>query len=149
MGVVVNSKAKGDRGERALAKYLRGLGFYGARRSQQYSGRGSQADADVVSPCLPGVWLECKFGYPLKTFRPGLQLFTTAVEKARREAVESGRRWAIAWKPKYERTWRLTSEVTGRVETVEGDAEIERVLRTLNGDAFYGAGFTESGESGG
>jgi Holliday junction resolvase len=51
----MNSRAKGARGERELAKKLRELG-YSARRGQQYSG--ISGDADVVG--LPGIHIECK-----------------------------------------------------------------------------------------
>lgn len=51
----MNSRQKGARGERQLAKKLREYG-YDARRGQQYSG--SNGDADVVG--LPGIHIECK-----------------------------------------------------------------------------------------
>lgn len=53
---MTNSRAKGARGERALANYLKERG-YDARRGQQYSG--ANGDADVVG--LPGVHIECKW----------------------------------------------------------------------------------------
>lgn len=52
---MVNSRDKGARGERELARKLREYG-YGCRRGQQYSG--ANGDADVVG--LPGVHIECK-----------------------------------------------------------------------------------------
>lgn len=52
----MNSRAKGARGERALASKLREHGF-DARRGQQYSG--ANGDADVVG--LPGIHIECKW----------------------------------------------------------------------------------------
>lgn len=51
----MNSRQKGARGERQLAKKLREYG-YDTRRGQQYSG--SNGDADVVG--LPGIHIECK-----------------------------------------------------------------------------------------
>ena len=51
----MNSRQKGARGERELAKILRGYGF-DARRGQQYCG--ANGDADVVG--LPGIHIECK-----------------------------------------------------------------------------------------
>lgn len=51
----MNSRQKGARGERELAKRLRDYG-YEARRGQQYSG--ANGDADVVG--LPGIHIECK-----------------------------------------------------------------------------------------
>lgn len=52
---MTNSRAKGARGERELAKKLREYG-YESRRGQQYSGK--NGDADVVG--LPGIHIECK-----------------------------------------------------------------------------------------
>ena len=52
---MTNSRQKGKRGERDLAKRLQELGFE-ARRGQQYSG--ASGDADVVG--VPGVHIECK-----------------------------------------------------------------------------------------
>lgn len=51
----MNSKSKGAKGERELARVLRQYG-YDCRRGQQYSG--ANGDADVVG--LPGVHIECK-----------------------------------------------------------------------------------------
>lgn len=51
----MNSRQKGARGERELAKVLRSYG-YDSRRGQQYCG--ANGDADVVG--LPGVHIECK-----------------------------------------------------------------------------------------
>ena len=50
----MNSREKGKRGERELAKYLRDHGIE-SRRGQQYSGIGG---ADVVG--IPGIHIECK-----------------------------------------------------------------------------------------
>lgn len=51
----INSRQKGARGERELAKALREYG-YNCRRGQQYCG--TNGDADVVG--LPGLHIECK-----------------------------------------------------------------------------------------
>ena len=51
----MNSKQKGARGERELAKVLREYG-YECRRGQQYCG--ANGDADVLG--LPGIHIECK-----------------------------------------------------------------------------------------
>ena len=51
----MNSREKGARGERELAKALRSHG-YDSRRGQQYCG--ANGDADVVG--LPGIHIECK-----------------------------------------------------------------------------------------
>ena len=51
----INSRRKGAKGERELAKALREYG-YGTRRGQQYCG--ANGDADVVG--LPHIHIECK-----------------------------------------------------------------------------------------
>lgn len=51
----MNSRQKGCRGERDLAKKLREYG-YEARRGQQYNG--ADGSADVLG--LPGIHIECK-----------------------------------------------------------------------------------------
>ena len=56
----MNSRAKGARGERELARILRGYG-YDCRRGQQYCG--ANGDADVVG--LPGIHIECTRGQRL------------------------------------------------------------------------------------
>jgi len=52
---MVNSKAKGARGERELSSKLKEYG-YNTRRGQQYCG--ANGDADVVG--LEGIHIECK-----------------------------------------------------------------------------------------
>ena len=52
---MTNSRQKGARGERELAKVLRAEG-YECRRGQQFSA--ANGDPDVVG--LPGIWIECK-----------------------------------------------------------------------------------------
>lgn len=51
----MNSKQKGARGERELAKVLRAYGFE-TRRGHQYCG--ANGDADVIG--LPNIHIECK-----------------------------------------------------------------------------------------
>ena len=51
----MNSRDKGARGERELAKFLQEHGYF-ARRGQQYSGK--NGDADVEG--LEGIHIECK-----------------------------------------------------------------------------------------
>ena len=51
----MNSREKGKRGERELAKALREYG-YDCRRGEQYCG--ANGDADVVG--LPNIHIECK-----------------------------------------------------------------------------------------
>ena len=52
----MNSRAKGARGEREIAKILKDRGYGDARRSVQYCG--ANGDADVIG--LPGVHIEVK-----------------------------------------------------------------------------------------
>lgn len=52
---MINSRSKGARGERELARVLKEHG-YECRRGQQYCG--ASGDADVIG--LPGVHIECK-----------------------------------------------------------------------------------------
>jgi Holliday junction resolvase len=54
--MAINSRQKGARYERELAKAFRNEGYSGARRSVQYSG--ANGDADVVG--LPGIHVEAK-----------------------------------------------------------------------------------------
>lgn len=51
----MNSKAKGNRGERELANLLKSQGHENAKRGQQYCGIGQ---ADVVG--IEGIHIECK-----------------------------------------------------------------------------------------
>lgn len=53
---ITNSRAKGCRGERELAEFIRAAGFE-ARRGQQYSGL---SDSPDVVTSIPGVHFECK-----------------------------------------------------------------------------------------
>ena len=53
---MVNSRAKGKRGELEISKILKEHGYEDARRGQQYSG--FNGDADVVG--LPGYHIEVK-----------------------------------------------------------------------------------------
>ena len=55
--MAVNSKRKGDAGERELAKKLNEYGF-STRRSVQYNGKADDGKADLVN--LPGIHIECK-----------------------------------------------------------------------------------------
>ena len=55
--MAINSRQKGARAERILAKTLRDYGYENARRGQQYSG--ANGDADVVD-ALQGIHIECK-----------------------------------------------------------------------------------------
>ena len=54
--MTINSRAKGARGEREFAAFMRSLGFQ-ARRGQQFTG---SADSPDVVHSIPGVHLEIK-----------------------------------------------------------------------------------------
>ena len=71
----INSRQKGARGERLLAKTLSEYG-YECRRGQQYSG--IQGDADVIG--LPNVHIECKVVEKLNIL--------DAMEQSKRDARE-------------------------------------------------------------
>ena len=72
---MTNSRAKGAKGERELARKLREYG-YDCRRGQQYSG--ANGDADVVG--LDGIHIECKRVERLNIY--------DAVSQAKRDARE-------------------------------------------------------------
>lgn len=126
----VNSRAKGKRGELEAVKYLKSLGFSDARRTQQYNGLGR---GDVECPeSLPCLHIEVKFGYPIETFDLGTeQLF-----KACRQAVDDakGDAWAVLWKPKGRRQWRLTTYDLSynAYVTICDDFAIEKAVRAIN-----------------
>ena len=71
----MNSREKGKRGERELAKVLTDHGF-NCRRGQQYSG--ANGDADVVG--LDGVHIECKRVEQLNLYAAMLQAVMDARE---------------------------------------------------------------------
>lgn len=70
----MNSKQKGARGERELAKKLNEYG-YECRRGQQYCG--ANGDADVVG--LPGIHIECKRVERLNIYE--------AIDQAKHDAI--------------------------------------------------------------
>ena len=72
----LNSKQKGARGERELAKKLREYG-HEAIRSQQYCG--ANRDSDLITN-MEGIWIECKRVEALQ--------LTKAMLKAKAEATE-------------------------------------------------------------
>lgn len=101
----VNSRQKGKRGERAAVEFLKGQGFLDARRSQQFNGIGL---SDVICPdSLPGVAIEVKYGYPLSQFDIGSKLWDQACRQARDDSAD-GITWAILWKPRGHRSWRVS-----------------------------------------
>lgn len=79
----MNSRQKGCRGEREVAKILREAGFDEARRGQQFAG--ANGDADVVG--LTGVWLEVKFRERLNIYE--------AMEQAQRDSKGMSIPWVV------------------------------------------------------
>lgn len=75
-GNILNSREKGKRGERELAKKLREYG-YNCRRGQQYSGIEGE---DVVG--LPGIHIECKRVERLNIY--------DAMDQAKRDSLKDG-----------------------------------------------------------
>lgn len=71
----INSKQKGNRYERELAKTFREYGFTEARRGVQYSGKQGEAD-DVVG--LPHIHIEAKHVEKLNLYN--------AIQQAERDA---------------------------------------------------------------
>lgn len=122
----VNSCEKGKVGERKAAEYLRSLGFADARRTQQHNG--AEGLSDVICPeSLPGVHIEVKYG--VVGMDLGTGLFREACDQARRDAGYGS--WAVLWKPKRCRQWRLTilDEWTRGLATFAEDDVIADLLR--------------------
>ncbi len=98
---MINSRRKGTRGEREVAKLLTDLGFP-ARRSQQYNGLGK---GDVV---IEGsdLHIEVKYGqgYGLKRDGTPNYMLRRAMEQAERDA--DGKPWVVFWRQKREE-WRM------------------------------------------
>ena len=126
----INSNAKGKAGERLLCKYLKSLGYHDAQRTQQYNGLGL---SDVICPeTLPNLHIECKFGYPISTFDLETSKFTDAVEQCIEDS--DGNPWALFWKPKHYRNWRLSflSKHLTQLVTTTGNRNIDNTLQHLS-----------------
>lgn len=124
---MVNSREKGKIGERAARDYLRSLGFEDARRGMQYSGIDGR---DVVClDSLPELHFEVKFGYPIQSLDIGKGLHVAACQQAERDA--NGKSWAVLWKPKGQRQWRLTCIWYGVLATVAKDGDVLLMLEYL------------------
>lgn len=79
MSKTINSKQKGARFERELAKYFREKGFSDARRTAQYCGNTGDA-SDVVG--LPGIHIEAKHQEAMRLYE--------WMEQAKHDAKENG-----------------------------------------------------------
>lgn len=123
----VNSRQKGKRGERNAVNYLKGIGFPDAKRGQQRSGA---EIADVLcEETLPNVHLEVKYGMDLKIFDMCLDRHEKAIGQAMRDAGD--KEWAVLWKPKGYRHWRLSFIGIPVRCTVTGDDRIRSSLLWL------------------
>ena len=105
----MNSRQKGARAERQLAKELRKFG-YEARRGQQFSG--ANGDADVVG--LPNVHIECKHVERLN--------IQDAMEQSKRDAREKEKPCVMHKKNRTE--WLVTMPL---IDWIELYKEWERV----------------------
>lgn len=98
---MTDSRAKGARGERELAKKLREFGFH-ARRGQQYSG--ANGDADVIG--VPDIHIECKRVEKLN------------INKAMRQSLNDARQGekAVVMHKKNEEKWLVTMTLADWIE---------------------------------
>ena len=89
---MTNSRQKGARGERELAKILKEYG-YDTRRGQQYCG--ANGDADVVG--LPGIHIECKRVERLDIYAALEQAVSDAREGETPVVMhrKNGRKWLV------------------------------------------------------
>jgi hypothetical protein len=86
VGRVMNSRAKGGRGERAWRDWLREQGYLKAYRGAQYCGL--RGNADVVCPELPSLHFEVKRGERLDVYG--------AIDQAKRDC---GAKYpVVAWR---------------------------------------------------
>lgn len=92
---MINSRAKGCRGEREFARFARERGYENCRRGQQYSGLDGE---DVVG--LPGVHVEVKFVQALNIEK--------AISQSRRDAKED--QIPIVAHRKNDCTWLITMD---------------------------------------
>lgn len=111
----INSCEKGKRAERALAKFLRDLGYLFARRGQQHDGLEGE---DVVG--VPGHHVECKWDEALN------------IDKAMAQAIRDGKPDVIPivihrkntertaeGKAKFYRHWKVTLRAEDYFDMVE------------------------------
>lgn len=98
---MTDSRAKGARGERELAKKLREFGFH-ARRGQQYSG--ANGDADVIG--VPAIHIECKRVEKLN------------INKAMRQSLNDARQGetAVVMHKKNDEKWLVTMTLADWIE---------------------------------
>jgi hypothetical protein len=131
---MVQSRAKGCRGEREAARYLTSIGFEASR-----NGRNGYSTDDLIVPGLPNVHVEVKFGVV------GMDIGTALLRKAWEQAADGA--WAspmnqilgkiptpvVLWKPP-RRPWRLTWMAECGLVTTTGDEAVKTQLLSLKGD---------------
>jgi len=129
----LTSRQKGKRGERELCHYLRSLGFADACRTAQHCGKSGTSDV-VCKDSLPGVILECKYGYPSTSFFQGSALWVAACEQASGDSAGTGKPWCVLWRNKGCKIWSATffSLQHACCVTVAGDTAIAKCLNQLN-----------------
>lgn len=101
----MNSRDKGQRGERELAEYLRQAG-YEARRGAQFSG--ANGDPDVVCS-VPGIHIEVKRTEKLRLWEAILQ----AVRDAK------GGRMPTVWHRANRQPWLVTLRASDFIELLK------------------------------
>lgn len=114
----INSKAKGDRAELALAHFLQDHGYSDARRGQQYSGLEGE---DVVG--LPGFHVECKWDERLNVDEAMGQSIRDAADDAipivvHRKTLER----AKERKARFYRNWKVTLRAEDFLTLLEGQS---------------------------
>ena len=120
----MNSKEKGGRGERLLAKELQKYG-YDARRGQQF--KGGADSPDVLG--LPGVHIECKFYKDPLTWAQKEQFMQQAVRDS------EGKNMPAVFHKANRKEW----EVTLRSYPVRGESEMVLItMRLSDFMKFYG-----------
>lgn len=109
----MNSRQKGARGEREIAKILRQRG-HDARRGQQYCG--INGDADVVG--LPGVHIEVKRVEALNIDK--------AMEQAERDARPG--EMPVVFHRKNGRKWKVTLRIEDFMELYRQAKALEKIM---------------------
>ena len=115
----MNSRQKGARGEREIAKILRQRG-YDARRGQQYCG--ANGDADVVG--LDGVHIEVKRVEALN--------IDSAVSQATKDARED--EIPVVFHRKNNAHWKATTWLGGWLDLYEQSQALETLLNSTDVD---------------
>lgn len=109
---MVNSRAKGAKGELELAKILREHG-YEARRGQQFCG--ANGDADVVG--LPGYHIECKRVEKLN--------LEAAIEQSKRDARQGEIPIVVHRKNRQE--WQVTISLEAFLKIIQAKEEASEI----------------------